>query len=582
MPLNTKTLTLLFIKDMLLYRLFFTGLCLFITNVMVFAQNPNTSNEQNKHENMMMPGGMPFGGMMPMGGMMPGGGPMFMNGNINQFDINFATEVPEEKDAVIKDKNDSLYTYYVENIKFSKTAKIHFNDNDVQITDLPENVSITKDGAYLSITSNFAQPLAFEISGKTDNGSLTLNTKSPIKLLFNNTTIKSQRGHAILVEGKAHVYAVIAENSTNELSDCRNPELPPIMGFPPMGTFRDGAPSMGERPNFPPEGMQPPFMERKREENPEDYHVQYGIRMKKPQMKKKIKVDGTFVCDGHLSISGKGTLQVLSNNKIGIKSKESLMIRPGNLITVRALSGKGINAKNELYIYGGTLNVDCSFSADKALTAGRNLYIKGGHTVIKAGGSESSEGIQSKFLMQIDGGKLEVAAQDDAINSQGDLVINGGDIRAFSATNDAFDSNCNMIINGGNVFASGNGMPEGGLDCADEEGYNLFINGGTVIAIGGRHSNPEKQSRQPSIQWSLDNLSPEKTYSVEDFCIYKSSRTYQMGGATLLFSSPNLKKGKTYSLFIDGEKAETVESLSAPFSNAGRRMSGFPFGRPQR
>lgn len=569
---------------MLRTRFFITGLYLFITNAVVLAQNPNTSNgqnEQGRHENMMMPGGMPMGGMMPGGGMMPMGGPMGMNGNINLFDVNFATEVPAEKDIVIKDKKDSLYTYFAENIKFSYTAKIHFNGNDVTVAELPANVTTEKDGAYLSITSMSTEPLAFEISGNTENGSLTLNAKNPIKLILNNTKIKSQRGHAILVTGKAPVYAIIAENSANELSDCRNPELPPMMGFPPMGmpgghTFQPGE----GMPEFPRGGM--PFMNNNREENPEDYHVQYGIRMKKPKMKEKLKVDGTFVTDGILSISGKGSLQILSNNKIGIKSKESLMIRPGNMITVRALAGKGINAKNEVYIYGGALNVDCSMSGDKALTAGRNLYIKGGHTVVKAGGSETSEGIQSKFLMQIDGGFVEVAAQDDAINSQGDMVINGGDVRAFSATNDAFDSNCNMIINGGNVFASGNGMPEGGLDSAEEEGYNLFINGGTIIAVGGRHSMPEKQSRQPSIQWRVDNLSTEKTYSVDDICTYKSSRSYQMGGATLLFSSPKLKQGKSYTLFTDGEKTETIESLSSPFSNVGGRAFGFPFGAPKR
>jgi hypothetical protein len=72
----------------------------------------------------------------------------------------------------------------------------------------------------------------------------------------------------------------------------------------------------------------------------------------------------------------------------------------------------------------------------------------------------------------------------------------------FYTDNLPFISRTNTIfgINNGKVFASGYGMPEGGLDCADESGYRLFINGGEVVAIGGRHSTPEKQSRQPSVQ----------------------------------------------------------------------------------
>jgi hypothetical protein len=120
-------------------------------------------------------------------------------------------------------------------------------------------------------------------------------------------------------------------------------------------------------------------------------------------------------------------------------------------------------------------------------------------------------------------------------------------------------------------------MPEGGLDCADEEGYRLFINGGKVVAVGGRHSNPEKQSRQPSIQWRLDSVEANKEYSVDGIGTYKSTRTYQMGGGTILFSSPDLKQGSSYTLSIDGKKTEQVESLTSPFSNVGNMRMRFPF-----
>ena len=550
------------------FRILAMALCLIGLGTGMSAQNTGADRRQNTR---MMPGGMfPGGGMGPMGGMMPPGGGMmpFGGGGIDQFGVEFAKEMPQDKDVVVKSKADTLYSYYVENVKFGTMAKIVFSDNGAEVVGLPEDAKVEKEGAYLTITSKSVAPLAIELSGKTEDGALVLNVDAPLKLLFNNVTVKSQRGDAILSQGKGHVYAVLAEGSVNELSDCRNPEMPPMMGVRPMG-MGEGRPDMGGMSDFRPGEMPMPPMNRGRRENPEDYHEQYGIRMKKPMMKKKLKMDGTFVCTGPLTVSGKGSLQIQSNNKVGLKSKASLMLRPGSEITVRALSGKGVNAKNELYIYGGILNVDCSFSADKALTCGRNMYIRGGHTVVKAGGGETSEGVESKFIMQIDGGVVEVAAQDDAINAQGDLIINGGKVVAYSTTNDAVDANCNIVINGGDVFASGNGMPEGGLDCADEEGYRLFINGGTVVAVGGRHSIPDKQSRQLSIQWRLNNLEADKEYAVGGISSYKSPRTYQMGGATLLFSSPELQAGKPYTLTIDGAEAERIESLSAPLGTAG-------------
>lgn len=544
-----------------------TALCLIAPIASMMAQNTETDS---RHDNRMMP--PESAGMMPPGvGIMPFGG-----GNLNQSGVEFAKEMPQDEDVVVKSQADTLYHYYVENVEFGKPAKIVFSESGAEITGLPKEATVEKDGAYLTISSKSAVPLAIELSGRTEDGALVLNVAAPLKLLFDNVTLKSQRGDAVLSKGKNHVYAVLAEGSVNELSDCRNPELPPMMGFPPMDSG-EGRPAPEGMPDFKPDGMPMPFMERDREENPEDYHMQYGIRMKKPMMKKKLNIDGTFVCTGPLTVSGKGSLQILSNNKVGLKSQESLMLRPGNSITVRALSGKGVNAKKELYIYGGILNVDCSFSADKALTCGRNMYIRGGHTVVKAGGGESSEGVESKFIMQIDGGTVEVAAQDDAINAQGDLIINGGTVKAYSIVNDAIDANCNIVINGGNVFASGNGMPEGGLDSADEEGYRLFINGGTVIAVGGRHSIPDKQSRQASILWRLESVEADREYTVGGIGSYRSARAYQMGGATILFSSPALKQGASYTLSIDGQQTEQVDSLASPCSHVGWVGLHFPF-----
>ena len=102
----------------------------------------------------------PHGGMMPMGGM--GKGPL-AGGGIEQFGVNFATVVPDEKDAVVKDKKDSLYHYFVENVKFGKATKIHFLGDEVVVEGVSADVQVEKDGAYLTVTSASTEPLAIEL-----------------------------------------------------------------------------------------------------------------------------------------------------------------------------------------------------------------------------------------------------------------------------------------------------------------------------------------------------------------------------------------------------------------------------------
>ena len=135
------------------------ALCLISLNIGLSAQDVKS---ENSLPNRMMPRN--GNGMMPMGGMMPhGGGMMPFGGALNQFGVEFAKEMPQDENVVVKSKSDTLYNYYVENVKFGKPAKIVFSDNSAEVTNLPEGVKIEADGAYLTITSGMDAPLACNI-----------------------------------------------------------------------------------------------------------------------------------------------------------------------------------------------------------------------------------------------------------------------------------------------------------------------------------------------------------------------------------------------------------------------------------
>ena len=73
---------------------------------------------------------------------------------------------------------------------------------------------------------------------------------------------------------------------------------------------------------------------------------------------------------------------------------------------------------------------------------------------------------------------------------EGSNTLADGSSAAYSSQNDAMDSNGNMKLNGGYVFAvTPKGAPEVALDANTEGGYKLYINSGaTVVAYGGLES----------------------------------------------------------------------------------------------
>ena len=136
---------------------------------------------------------------------------------------------------------------------------------------------------------------------------------------------------------------------------------------------------------------------------------------------------------------------------------------------------------------GGGGDDDADYSNPKGIKGVAGVTIHGGRISVTTA-NDGGEGLESKALLTINGGVLDLQCYDDAINSGGDLVINGGYIYAGSSGNDAIDSNGKIYMAGGVVLAiSTAGAPEVGVDTDDSDG--LVISGGHLVAIGGASDN---------------------------------------------------------------------------------------------
>ena len=129
---------------------------------------------------------------------------------------------------------------------------------------------------------------------------------------------------------------------------------------------------------------------------------------------------------------------------------------------------------------------DGDYANPKAIKSMGNLTINSGTITVNCTQTgEGGEGIESKAILNINGGILNITSVgDDAINASSRLNINGGTTYATSTNNDAIDCNGPMYITGGFTIAAANKSPEEAFDC---DNYTFGITGGTIVgtAVSG-------------------------------------------------------------------------------------------------
>ena len=215
-----------------------------------------------------------------------------------------------------------------------------------------------------------------------------------------------------------------------------------------------------------------------------------------------VKTDGVIFSKSDLTLNGTATLTI-SSTQNGIVSKDDLKIT-GGTYTIKA-SSKAIQANDSIRIADGALNLVAGTDGLHAENEDDDtlgyIYIGGGSLNIQAGddgihgtsvvqidGStmtiKAAEGIEGTYI-QINGGTINIQASDDGVNAARKsnsytvaVEINDGDITVAmgSGDTDGIDSNGNIIVNGGTIRVTGNST-------FDYDGTAQY-NGGTIIANG--------------------------------------------------------------------------------------------------
>lgn len=248
------------------------------------------------------------------------------------------------------------------------------------------------------------------------------------------------------------------------------------------------------------------------------------------------------------------------------------------------VSTKGLKSGTSLIVNGGVITVD---SADDALHSNGTLEINGGSAILTAGDDgihstdsltisggdidikKSYEGIEATVI-NITGGDISLKASDDGLNasdgvtSQGgmgtytdsvQLNISGGTVYV-DADGDGLDSNGSMTISGGTVLVDG--PVNGGNGALDSNG-EIIINGGIVVAAGSSQmaEAPSEKSAQYSVSASIGSSQQAGTLVTlidendKEILSFAPSKTFDH----IVISSPNIEKGRSYTLSLGGKSA---------------------------
>ena len=285
-------------------------------------------------------------------------------------------------------------------------------DDDVDWSTLPtQTIELTNDG--LSVT----EPGTYILSGNT-TGNITVDTDGYVRLALDGVSINSSTGSALQIDNAKKTVIQLVNDSENSI--------------------RDGATRADE------------------------------------------SIDGAIYSSDDLVFEGEGKLTVEAQFADGIVSKDSLWIKSSD-ITVTSVDD-GIRGKDMLSISGGTISVNAQGDGLKSTNetdAGEgNLVISGGSVTIQSG----DDGIKSEQKVWITGGTINVAKSVEGIEAPV-IIIDGGDITVY-ASDDGLNASASAITTTGLSITINSGtlavtVGPGDTDAIDSNG-DIIVNGGTI------------------------------------------------------------------------------------------------------
>ncbi len=348
-----------------------------------------------------------------------------------------------------------VYDDEISKISFNKKSvddialSIAYDGTSASVSGDTEYVTISQDGADVTITSTIDAYMEITLSGTTTDGSLLVYSNKKYGITLNGVNITNSDGPAINNQGGKSLYVTLASGTTNTLTD---------------GT-----------------------------EYAEQTYDQKG----------------TLFSEGQLYFAGSGTLTINGNCKNGISSDDYIVFEEGTInVNISSTGSNGIKANDGIEMQDGTVTVNVASDGGRGVRNEGYMAISGGTLDITTTGAtivETTDGIEdvsvpagikcdSIFTMSAgsltisctgagargikNDQNMEITGGTISITTEGDCSINT--INGVADTTSAAGIKCDstFIMSAGTVTLSSTGDGGKGINCD----WNIEVSGGSFTA----------------------------------------------------------------------------------------------------
>lgn len=297
---------------------------------------------------------------------------IWQNGESDRMELQDITYTTDENGKYqLTAEGKTLATADVDSITIVKMVTVTYNGTTATV-DLGNSTDITYtvDGAHVTLTNtNTTEEMEVELSGESSDGSFTYVGSYKCKIHLNGLNLTSTRGAAIDIQDGKRIDLILADGTTNTLTDCAN-------GTQKAALYCKGHLEIAGAGSLTVAG-----------------NTKHAIGSNEYLLLKKsvgtitvTQAVGDAIHAGQYFQMNGGTLNISGMAGDGIQAEATnnpedefngqLFINGGSItMTVTAADTKGIKSTNEAYIYGGNIDITASGAGSKGIKTDTSLTI---------------------------------------------------------------------------------------------------------------------------------------------------------------------------------------------------------------